>query len=91
MVKLVEIWPKQDLGLEEFAEKLGISRSTLTRIMTAERREQKHPVSPRMAERLASKLGELLECELTTEDLAGVILAAPRPGRPKKREEGKEA
>jgi plasmid maintenance system antidote protein VapI len=84
-MKLVDIWPGQDLDLKEFAEQLGMSRSTVGRIMTAERRGEKYPMSPRMAGRLAKSLGKMLKCELKTEDLEGVELAPPRPGRPRKR------
>lgn len=84
MVKLIDVWPEQDVDLNQFAELLGISRATVSRIMAAERKNERYLVSTRIAMRLARKLCKILDQDIALEDLEGVTLAPPRPGRPKK-------
>lgn len=84
MVQLRKVRARQRIGLEEFASRLEMSRSTLARIEAAERKGEKYPASFDMIERLIEKLEDLLKCGVSLEDLEGITLAPPRPGRPKK-------
>jgi transcriptional regulator with XRE-family HTH domain len=86
LLQLREFRAKRRMELMAFAKQLQISRSTLTRIEAAEREGRKHPVSLEMMEYLTETLSQILDSELTTEDLEGVILALPRPGRLRKKE-----
>lgn len=84
MVQLTKVQIDQDIDLEDFAVLLGMSRSTLGKIMTAERRGTKHQMSPRMAKRVTKSLCVILNQEVDIKDLEGVSIAAPRTGRPRK-------
>lgn len=86
MIKLEELRFKSRLSVEEFAQSLDISESTLIRIETAERQGRKHRISHGVAYRLTEALKKMTNNqEVKLDDLVGVQIAPPRPGRPKKK------
>lgn len=85
LIRLEELRFKSRLSVEDFAKRLDISESTLIRIETAERQGRKHRISHGVAYRLTEALKKMINSqEVQLDDLAGVQIAPPRPGRPKK-------
>jgi len=83
LIKITELRMTSDLPMKEFAKTIGLSPSTLARIEAAERDGRKHPVSYRVLFHLQKALSKKMKREVTLEDLEGVMIAPPRPGRPK--------
>lgn len=84
MIAITELRIQSDLAMKDFAERLGISLSTLNRIETAEFEGRKHPVSKRVAYRLMRALQEIVGHEVKMGDLTGITTVPRRPGRPKR-------
>jgi transcriptional regulator with XRE-family HTH domain len=82
-MKITELRMTSDLPMKEFAKSIGLSPSTLARIEAAEREGRKHPISYRVLFHLQKALSKKMERKVTLEELEGVMVVPPRPGRPK--------
>ncbi len=71
-------------GIRECAEATRVSPSTLQRIEASERAGVSHPVQGRIAWRITTAFSEKLGRDIAVEDIAGMHIQAPKPGRPKR-------
>lgn len=83
MVKLRELRTSQGWSLKEMGEKIGVSIATLSRIEKSERLNQKHPLDEKSARPMLAAINDVFGKSYSFEDLEGVTIAPPRPGRPK--------
>ena len=84
MVSLFRLRMSKSWTLEKMSNELGVSIATISRIERRERIQQKQPLDMKMIEPLIASINETFHLSIALEDLEGVTIAPPRPGRPKK-------
>lgn len=84
MVKLRELRTSQGWSLAQMKEKVGVSVATLSRIEKSERLNQKYPLDEKSARPMLAAINAVFDKSYSLDDLEGVTIAPPRPGRPKK-------
>lgn len=85
MVSLRQLRTGKGWTLDQMSERLHVSKATLSRIEAAERAGQKRQIEERVIYPLIDRINEVFEQSCKLEDLEGVTIVPPRPGRPKKK------
>jgi transcriptional regulator with XRE-family HTH domain len=84
-IRLEDYRIENNIDQEVLAKNLGISVPTLARIEAAEREGRQYRMLKRNVPDFLKRLSVQLEREVTIDDLENVVIAPPRPGRPKKK------
>lgn len=83
-IRLEEYRIDNNIDQEVLAKQLGISVPTLARIEAAEREGRQYRMLKRTVPTFLKGLSDQLGHKVTMDDLENVVIAPPRPGRPKK-------
>jgi transcriptional regulator with XRE-family HTH domain len=85
MVSLRQLRTSRGWTLDQMGEELRVSKATLSRIEAAERLGQKKQLEERVVYPLIDRINEVFKQSYKLEDLEGVTIVPPRPGRPSKK------
>lgn len=84
MVRLRDLRTEKGWTLDQMSEKLHVSVATLSRIEAKERVHQKRALDEKVFRPLVNAVNRVFETTYKLEDFEGIMIAPPRPGRPKR-------